>query len=253
MLEAVHALQSRRALTRSCTFAPQVTFCSVFGHRRDPWQHSRPHRASSAWPRAAISGAVATSVVCFEQSAANRAAASMWRGTRAAAARARLALAAVGRAAATPAAAQHLFRTRARPSPPRRPSGPSRAGTNWNRSRQPAAVAPSLARTRCSPSPCGRAARGAPPACRRGATGACCSAAAGAARQAAPGGSMARSDGRRRSARRERQGGQQRDAPSSAAADSNRILKTSQKCVLAVCRRFECGFRCPLPPHVYWL
>eukprot|EP00966_Prymnesium_polylepis_P161471 3731711-Prymnesium_polylepis.1 len=25
-------------------------------------------------------------------------------------------------------------------------------------------------------------------------------------------------------------------------ADSNRILKTSQKCVLAVCRRFECGF-----------
>eukprot|EP00966_Prymnesium_polylepis_P251866 5822735-Prymnesium_polylepis.1 len=26
MLEAVHALQSRRSLTRSCAFAPQVTF-----------------------------------------------------------------------------------------------------------------------------------------------------------------------------------------------------------------------------------
>ena len=68
----IHLGRGPRAPEQACAH-PLVHFCdaghfwSVFGHRRDPWQHSRPHRASSAWPRAAISGAAATSVACFEQ------------------------------------------------------------------------------------------------------------------------------------------------------------------------------------------
>jgi hypothetical protein len=108
LLLRIHVGRGPRAPEQACA-QPLVHFCaaghscSVFGHRRDPWQHSRPHRASSAWPRAVMSGAAATSVACFEQSGSNRAAVSMWRGTRAVAARARLTLAAVGRAVATPA------------------------------------------------------------------------------------------------------------------------------------------------------
>ena len=64
----IHLGRGPRAPEQACAH-PLVHFCdaghfwSVFGHRRDPWQHSRPHRASSAWPRAVMSGAAATSVV----------------------------------------------------------------------------------------------------------------------------------------------------------------------------------------------
>ena len=90
----IHLGRGPRAPEQACAH-PLVHFCdaghfwSVFGHRRDPWQHSRPHRASSAWPRAAISGADVISFSRFEQTGATRAAASRWRGTRAIAALAR--------------------------------------------------------------------------------------------------------------------------------------------------------------------
>ena len=86
-------------------------------------------------------------------------------------------------------------------------------------SRQPAAAAPSLGRARCSQLPCGRACGvwRAHPLQHGQTAGARRSAAGGAARPAVPGCSTTHSHSRRRSTRCERQGGQRRDAPSSAA------------------------------------